>query len=212
VWRSARPGGTSISGPLVFGVTGKYCSGKNAVTSILIEKGFSEIDVDRIGHGVLERSGIRIELRRRFGDGVFTAAGAVDRRLLGRRVFRNPRELRVLESIVHPPMAEEVRRRVRRLDGRVVINAAVLFRMGLERLCHAVICVRAPLLLRLARARRRDRTGLLHALRRTSRQRGICPKLNGIGVDIYYVDNDRGLDHLHDQILMILREKGRETS
>jgi dephospho-CoA kinase len=182
------------------------------VTSILIEKGFSEIDVDRIGHRVLERSGIRTELRRRFGAGIFTADDAVDRGLLGWRVFRNPRELRVLEAIVHPPMAVEVQRIVRRLDGRVAINAAVLFRMGLQRLCHGIICVRAPLLRRLARARRRDGTGLLQALRRMSRQRGICPKLNAIGVDIYYVDNDRGLDHLRDQILTILREKGQETS
>jgi len=192
-------------------VTGRYCSGKNTLVSLLKESNFSEIDVDRVGHRILEHSGVRAELRRHFGADIFTPQGAIDRRALGQRVFRNPRELRVLESIVHPPMVGEVERMLQRVEGVVVINAAVLLRMGLERLCDVVICVRAPLIQRLKRARRRDRAGLRQVLRRMRAQRGICPKLNENGVDIYYVDNDRGLDHLHTQILKILREKGQEN-
>ena len=192
-------------------MTGRYCSGKNTLVSLLKESNFSEIDVDRVGHRILEHSGVRAELRRHFGADIFTPQGAIDRRALGQRVFRNPRELRVLESIVHPPMVGEVERMLQRVEGVVVINAAVLLRMGLERLCDVVICVRAPLIQRLKRARRRDRAGLRQVLRRMRAQRGICPKLNENGVDIYYVDNDRGLDHLHTQILKILREKGQEN-
>jgi len=190
-------------------VTGAYCSGKNTLVSVLKELDFSEIDVDRVGHRILEKSGVQAELRRHFGADIFTPQGAIDRRTLGQRAFGNPRELRALESIVHPPMVGEVERVLGQLGGAVVINAAVLFRMGLERLCDAVICVRAPLIQRLKRSRRRDRAGLLQVLRRMRAQRGICSKLNGNGVDIYYVDNDRGLDHLHTQILKILREKGQ---
>jgi dephospho-CoA kinase len=191
-------------------VTGTYCSGKNTLVSILKDLNFSEIDVDRVGHEILDDGGVRAELRRRFGADIFTPQGAVDRRLLGRRVFRDIRELRVLESIVHPPMVGEVERILERLEGAAVINAAVLFRMGLQRLCDAVVCLRAPLIQRLKRARRRDGTTLIRMLRRMRAQRGICPKLNEIDVDIYYVDNDRGLDHLHTQILEILREKEQE--
>jgi len=190
-------------------VTGAYCSGKNTLVSVLKELDFSEIDVDRVGHRILEKSGVQAELRRHFGADIFTPQGAIDRRTLGQRAFGNPRELRALESIVHPPMVGEVERVLGQLGGAVVINAAVLFRMGLERLCDAVICVRAPLIQRLKRSRRRDRAGLLQVLRRMRAQRRICSKLNGNGVDIYYVDNDRGLDHLHTQILKILREKGQ---
>jgi dephospho-CoA kinase len=192
-------------------VTGTYCSGKNTLVAFLKQSNFTEVDVDRVGHRILEDSGVRAELRRSFGADIFTPQGTIDRRLLGRRVFRDPRELRALESIVHPPMFGEVERILQRLDGRVVINAAVLFRMGLERLCDAVVCVRAPLTQRLKRARRRDGITLFQVLRRLRAQRGICPKFNANGVDIYYVDNDRGLDHLHTQILTILREKGQEN-
>jgi dephospho-CoA kinase len=193
----------------VLGVTGTYCSGKNTVVSFLKESGFSEIDVDRVGHKILDDGGVGAELRRRFGADIFTPQGSIDRRVLGQRVFREPRKLRLLESIVHPPMVREVERVLERMEGQAVINAAVLFRMGLQRLCDVVVCVRAPLIRRLKRARRRDGATLIQMLRRMRVQRGICPKLNANGVDIYYVDNDRGLDHLHTQILKILREKGQ---
>jgi dephospho-CoA kinase len=192
-------------------VTGTYCSGKNTLVSFLKELNFSEIDVDRVGHEILDDGGIKRELRRRFGADIFTSEGTVDRRILGLRVFRDSRDLRALESIVHPPMVGEVERLLRQLEGAVVVNAAVLFRMGLERLCDAVVCVRAPLIQRLRRARGRDRIGLFQVMRRMRAQRGICSKLNANGVDIYYVDNDRGLDHLQTQILTILREKGQEN-
>jgi len=151
---------------------------------------------------------VKSELRRHFGAGVFAVDGTIDRHALGRVVFAKKRNLRVLESIVHPAMVARVEQLLGRLDGPVVINAAILYRMRLERFCQAVVCVRAPLLQSLRRARRRDGTGVCRALRRIRAQRGICSKLNANEVDIYYVDNDRALDHLHTQILQILNEKG----
>jgi len=143
---------------------------------------------------------------------VFDEEGRIDRRALGGKVFRRRRDLLALEKIIHPPMVREVQTRLRQISGPVVINAAILFRMGLDRPCTAVICVRAPLCLRLKRARRRDGICRLEALRRMRTQRGICPKLKRNGVDIYYVDNDHGLEHLHAQMRDILRVKGHKAS
>jgi dephospho-CoA kinase len=161
-----------------------------------------------VGHQVLDQRHVKERLRTDFGAEIFTPEGAVNRAVLGRRVFRDPRKLRALESVVHPPMVREVQRLLQQHDGAVVVNAAILFRMGLERFCDAVICVRAPLFQRLKRAQARDGLPLFRVLSRMRAQRGICPKLNEIDVDIYYVDNDRGLDRLHTQIRTILRAKG----
>jgi len=192
----------------VLGVAGSYCAGKNEVISILLEKGFLQIDVDRVGHEVLREPEVRNRVLERFGAGVLGADGEVDRRALGRRVFARRAELRRLEGIVHPIMVERVRSRLAREQGWVALNAAVLYRLGLDRLCDLVLCVRAPLRARLARARARDRLGLFQVLRRLAAQRGICPKLNAPGVDTYYVDNDGDLDALRERTLAILREKG----
>jgi len=192
---------------VVLGLAGGYCAGKDAVAAILAESGFSVIDVDAVGHRVLREPEARALVAARFGPGVLTPGGEVDRRELGRKVFRDRRELSALEAIVHPRMVERVRQELALASGPMVVNAALLFRMGLDRLCGAVLCVRAPWWVRLARARRRDGLGLVGGLRRIASQRGICPKLPGPGVDIYYVDNSRDRNSLRERVLGLLREK-----
>ena len=164
--------------------------------------------MDGVGHRVLRDPEARELVAARFGPGVLAPDGQVDRRQLGRRVFRDRRELAALEAIVHPRMVERVREELALAGGPVVVNAALLFRMGLDRLCGAVLCVRAPWWKRLARARRRDGLGLVQGLRRIASQRGICPKLPGPGVDIYYVDNAGDGNALRERVLGLVREKG----
>jgi dephospho-CoA kinase len=178
------------------------------VAGILAEGGFRIIDVDGVGHRVLRDPEARELVAARFGPDVLAPDGQVDRRRLGRRVFGDRRELAALEAIVHPRMVQRVREELALGGGPVVLNAAVLFRMGLDRLCDAVLCVRAPWCKRLARARRRDGLGLVQGLRRIASQRGICPKLPGPGVDIYYVDNAGDGDALRKRVLGLVREKG----
>jgi dephospho-CoA kinase len=183
------------------------------VAAVLAGQGLRLIDVDRVGHQVLREPAIRERVVATYGRSVLGKDGEVDRRALGRRVFRDRRALRALERIVHPPMVERVRADIASGSGPVLVNAALLFRMGLDRLCDAVLCVRAPLRSRIARARRRDGIGLLATLRRIASQRGICPKLRGAGVDIYYVGNDGGLGALREgtlRLLSRLRQKGLE--
>jgi dephospho-CoA kinase len=193
---------------VVLGLAGSYCAGKDAVAAILAERGFRVIDVDVVGHRVLREPEARGLVAARFGPEVLGHDGEVDRRKLGRRVFSDLRELAELERIVHPRMVQRVREELATMTGPAVVNAALLFRMGLDRLCGAVVCVRAPWWVRLARARRRDALGLVQGLRRIASQRGICPKLPGPGVDIYYIDNAGGRNALRERVLRLVREKG----
>jgi dephospho-CoA kinase len=177
---------------MVVGLTGKYCAGKDVVANIFANRGWAVIDVDALGHEALVSHAEDVVAA--FGPSVRGAAGTVDRRALGRIVFRDPIARARLEAIVHPSMKEEVRRILACTSGNVVVNAALLHRMGLSTLCHAVICVRAPLMLRLARALRRDRIHVGEAIARFSAQKGLCPKLNDRVVDTYTVRN-RGSMH-----------------
>ncbi len=192
---------------MVLGLAGGYCAGKNAVAAVLAGRGFRVIDVDAVGHDVLRERQVRERVAARFGLGVLAEGGEVDRKALGRRVFRDRRELAELERLVHPRMVQRIREELALASGPVVLNAALLFRMGLDRLCGAVLCVRAPWWLRLARARRRDGLGPVEALRRIASQRGICPKLPGLGVDIHYIDNSGDGNALREGVLRLLREK-----
>jgi dephospho-CoA kinase len=179
---------------MILGLTGRYCAGKNAVARMLERKGFRVLDVDRIGHEVLEARSDEVVAA--FGPGVRRIGGSIDRRALGRLVFADPAALARLEAIVHPAMVERVRGLAasERAAGRdVAVNAAILRHMGLDRLCDAVLEVRACFPRRFIRGLRRDRLGPVQVLRRARSQRRGPSRLNRKtpGVDTYIVRNDR---------------------
>ncbi len=179
---------------MVLGLTGGYCSGKDVVARVLERRGFRLIDVDRVGHEVLEER--RDEVAAAFGPGILRPDGSIDRRALGRIVFADPRALARHEAIVHPAMVEKVRALAaeEQAAGRdVAINAALLAHMGLDRLCDGVLDVRACFARRFLRGLRRDRLGPVQVLRRMRSQRAGCRRLKRKtpGVDTYTVRNDR---------------------
>lgn len=210
---------------MVLGLTGKYCAGKDAVAEILGRRGFMIIDVDAVGHEVLHER--RDEVVAAFGASIERSDGAIDRGALAAIVFADRAALARLQAIVHPAMAERVRARVKEETGRgadVVINAAVLHRMGLDRICDAVVFVQARAWRRLARALRRDGLALRQAFRRMASQRDLVPrrnsgptkgrysgptkgKNNGAGVDTYSVRNDRGTARSLERSVVALLER-----
>jgi dephospho-CoA kinase len=172
---------------MVVGLAGGYCSGKDTAARVFERAGFTVIDVDEIGHEALAEK--EREVTMEFGPRVHGPGGRVDRGALGRLVFSSPEKLARLERIVHPYMVERVRRSVQARRGDVLINAAILFKMGLDSMCTATVCVTAPLCLRILRAKKRDGLRLAEAFRRVYAQRGIRPKSHGSTVDTYYVRN-----------------------
>jgi dephospho-CoA kinase len=201
---------------MVIGLTGGYCAGKDAVARILARRGFTVLDVDRIGHEVLEQR--RDAVAAAFGESVRRADGSIDRRSVGRIVFADRAALGLLEGIVHPAMVERVRSlaAAETAAGRdAVVNAALLRHMGLDRYCDAVVEVRAGAFRRFLRGLRRDGLEPMQVLRRMwSQRRGPGrPPVNGMppGVDTYIVRNDRAttrrLELSVDRLLGRLRDR-----
>jgi dephospho-CoA kinase len=157
---------------VLLGLTGGYCAGKNAVADLLGVRGWTCVDVDRLGHEAVTRS--RDAIVARFGGTVLASDGNVDRRALGAVVFSDPAALAAHEAIVHPVMFALLEERLEGLRSRgtetIVINAAILYRMPVAKRCDRIMEVRAALLLRLARARRRDGLGARRAFARIRSQ------------------------------------------
>jgi dephospho-CoA kinase len=130
-----------------WGITGPVGAGKSLVGEVMAERGVLNLEVDAVGHDLLGLSPIRKGLLGLFGPSIFQPDGTVDRRELGRRAFATAETLASLNALMHPPMIAEVERRLAqaRRAGRpaVVINAALLFAMGLDRLTERIIFVRA---------------------------------------------------------------------
>src|SRR5687768_655515 len=92
------------------GLTGGIASGKSTVAGLLQQRGISVIDADRLAQQVVERGtpGLKAIVSA-FGKQILTASGDLDRAQLAKVVFKDPGQLKILESIIHPLVQEETR-------------------------------------------------------------------------------------------------------
>ncbi len=157
---------------ITIGVTGKYCSGKSHIVSLL---DLPTIDVDKLGYGAMEIA--KDQVVATFGEAIVTPEGEIDRQGLGKIVFNDREELIKLERILHPHMQQEVFKLIGeyREEGErgVVINAALLQRMKLDLLCDYVCYIYAPRLLRYKRAVARDGATIASFLKMEKSQKDI---------------------------------------
>jgi dephospho-CoA kinase len=174
--------------PLVIGVTGYYCAGKNHVAGLLEQRGFPVLDLDKLGHEVIEKEKDR--LLALFGGAILGKDGHIDRKLLGARVFGRPAELAALEDIIHPAVNRETIAWINsRKESACVINAALLHRSSAFEILDATILVEAPLVVRLFRAKRRDKLGWTALLKRIKSQKNFFSQYYAGKTDIYRVEN-----------------------
>lgn len=189
---------------LIVGLTGLYCAGKNEAAAVFEEAGFFVIDVDQVGHEILEVQ--KEEVVRQFGDRILTPEGRVDRKRLGQIVFRNPDQLRLLESILHPLMVKQVEEIVAREQRHTVINAALLFKMGLDSLCNRIVIIKAPLLERINRSMDRDGLNVFSALARILSQRKLIPQSSLSRADTVIVKNRGTRGELRETLQTLIRQ------
>lgn len=157
--------------PLVIGITGKACAGKDQYAKAFEELGARVVDVDRLGHQALEANRDRIVAE--FGLSI-EHRGVIDRKALGAIVFSDPAKLEVLEGISHPWMRARIGEILdEEPEGLIVLNAALLSRMGLDRLCSHVLFIAAPRCLRFRRCKARDGLSWRRFLKREASQRDV---------------------------------------
>jgi len=81
-----------------------------------------------------------------FGSEVLRPDGALDRARLGALVFADERKRLALEAILHPPILEEIDRRIAELErtvpgGIVVVEAALILELGLQDRYDTIVVV-----------------------------------------------------------------------
>ena len=91
--------------PFILGLTGSIGMGKSAVAAMLRGLGVPVFDADAAVHQLQGPGGACLAPIERAFPGT-TGAQGVDRQKLGAAVFGNPEALKLLESIVHPEVAE----------------------------------------------------------------------------------------------------------
>jgi dephospho-CoA kinase len=190
----------------VVGLTGKICSGKNLAAEYFSELGYVLIDVDSLGHEILDREVAAVaEI---FGSDIKKRDGGVNREILSRRVFSNINLLKKLEDFLHPLMVESCKNSISGLAENspgIVLNAAILSRMELDTLCDSVIFISAPFCVRFLRARKSRGMKLTVFMKRNKNQKDINV-INLIGrYKIFKVLNMGTAQYLHKKLDSIVK-------
>jgi dephospho-CoA kinase len=96
---------------LRLGLTGGIGSGKSTLAKMLQSLGADVIDADAVSRATTARGGAAIEaIANSFGPTFIDSEGALDRARMRALVFSQPDQRKVLESIVHPLVGQEIRR------------------------------------------------------------------------------------------------------
>ena len=189
---------------VVIGLTGSFGSGKSTVAGIFKKSGACVIDADSLAHECLRPgSAAYKKIISIFGKGVLCVNKTIDRRRLGEVVFDDHRRLLKLNSIIHPEVIREIRRRVRAAkSGLVVLDAPLLIEAGLQRQVDKVVVVTANQINQVKRLQRRcslDRAGIL---KRINSQIKLKKK---ISIADFVIDNDGSLAQTKKQVDEIRR-------
>jgi dephospho-CoA kinase len=115
----------------IIGLTGGIGSGKSIVAHFLLELGAEVIDLDKVGHDVLDKAGNAYKKAvREFGEGILNKDGEIDRTKLGEIVFSNSAVLKRLNKIMHPEIDKTVTKKIKEYRQRgvkvMVLEAAVM--------------------------------------------------------------------------------------
>ena len=192
---------------MIVGLTGKYCAGKNSAAAVFEKKGFIHVDVDRLGHSALPA--VKDAVVAHFGSSILDGA-EINRKKLGEIVFSDENEKKALEKIIHPVMTDMVRDRIASEEGSdILLNAAILHQMGLDKLCSAVVWVDAPLIARIRRALKRDGISLKEVFKRIKTQNNLNTNLMKKNTDTYIIRNGGDLKKVSESV-EILIEKLKE--
>jgi dephospho-CoA kinase len=113
-------------------LSGGIGTGKSSVAQVWAELGAVVVDADAIVHELQAPGAPLLDLiRAEFGDEVFDASGALDRKALGRVVFGDASARARLGRLVHPRVRAEMRARVENAERRgvpvVVLDLPLLF-------------------------------------------------------------------------------------
>lgn len=186
----------------VIGLTGGIACGKSSVSRILKSLGAIIIDADRIGHEVLA-PGQRAyqQVVDAFGQEILDLDANIDRKKLGSLVFSCQAKLEMLNSLTHPHIINNIEKQISTNDGIMVLDAALLFETGLDRLCDETWLVTASKEQQIERILSRDGLSRQEAERRIASQ-NIDFKKEKAG---HMIDNSGALSDLSSQVRCLYR-------
>ena len=204
--------------PKIIGVTGLIASGKTAVTDYLKELGYPIIDCDEINRSIMTK-----------GDPSFTALfkklkehfptvcnnEEIDRKALRELIFNDEDKRHELETIVYEIIKKIIIKQIKKEKNDIILytkeapliflSAPLLIESGFDKYCDEILFVSTNQNIQLTRIMKRDNVSELQALNAVKIRKTLNELINVTNKKTHIIENNQGLDVLHQNIDQFLK-------
>ena len=189
------------------GITGSIACGKSTVSNYLIAKGYTIIDADKLGHVALNSDDVKRKLAEKFGDEILEN-NEISREKLGKLVFGNDDNLKILNSIIHPKIKELILKlqEEHKDEDLVFLDIALLYEANFVDLVEKVVVVYVDEDVQLERLMMRNSLPKEEALKRIESQMSPREKAS---LGDFVINNSYSKEDTFQQIDEILEKLKR---
>lgn len=185
--------------PLIVAVTGGMGSGQSSVCRFFEEWGCVVINADVEAKRVIQQNqALQSDLKNTFGKDIFYRNRQLNTKRLAELAFSDELQTRKLNQLVHPRMVESIIEKMEkaRFSGKyplILVDAALIYEISIERNFDYIIVVNAPLNIRQQRVFERDKIGRKEFDDRISKQIKLEEKVKWAD---FVIENKKTLEDL----------------
>ena len=184
------------------GLTGGIASGKSTVARLFAALGVPVMDADDIAREVVAPGEpLLARIAERFGTGILSRDGSLDRAAMREKVFADPKALAELEALTHPVIRAELERRSSSVSGPYLLHAIpLLVEKNLAGTVDRVLVVDCDEALQIRRLQARDGATLAQA---QAILRAQVPRAARLQAADDVIQNTGDLHQLRDQVAVL---------
>lgn len=191
----------------IIGLTGGFCSGKSFVLKVLEEQGCYTMRADDLAQTIITArdSPVLEEIIAVFGPEIYNRKDGLNKARLSELIFEEPEKRNFINSIVHPLVSEERRKKIHAIEETriydfFIYESALLVESGITKEFEKIIVVYTSPEIQIARAAARDKLTPLEAEKRMQSQFPLKEKLK---VANYTIDSSGTCDNTRSNTMEV---------
>ncbi|KMT21527.1 dephospho-CoA kinase [Clostridium cylindrosporum] len=189
----------------VIGLTGGIGTGKSTASSIIKSLNIKVIDCDIVSREVVKDKEVLNLLEETFGNKVITSSNELDRKQLGKIVFKSKENLNKLNSILHPIMKIRIKNYIKvyaKTEKLCIVDGAILIEAGFCDLVDDIILISSSEELQLKRVNERDGHSYEYIKDVIKSQMPLDEKKKYCK---YIIENNEGIDELREKVENVIK-------
>ena len=186
----------------VLALTGSIACGKSIVAEMLSELGAVVVDSDKVSRDAVSKGNDILEkIKEAFGKFVLNPDGSLNRTVMGEIVFNSPNKMKLLNSIIHPAIIDELKKEIKKNEKAgtkiLIIEVPLLYEVGFKGLAEKVIVVHSDEDKQIKRLMERNNLSYNEAVIRIKSQ---IPSAKKAEMADYVVNNNSDADALKAEV------------